>query len=136
MQAESYVPVANGKTVAAGMAVQISPSTAAREEYGFLLGKVTYVSDFPATREGMMRVLSNESLVTALSTQGPPFAVYADLLADARSPSGYAWSSGTGSELAINSATPCEVFITVREQRPLELLLPLLCQFSGLRRDA
>lgn len=132
LQAVVYVSSAVGKTVSVGMPVLISPSTAAREEYGFMLGRVSYVSDFPATRDGMMRVLANEELVAALSASGPPFAVYTDLLPDSRSPSGYEWSSGSGGDLKINGGTPCEVFITIREQRPIEMVLPLLRQASGL----
>ena len=114
------------------MEVQISPTTSAREEYGFLLGKVTYVSEFPSTREGMMRVLANASLVQNLSAQGAPYAVWAELIPDATSQSGYLWSSSKGSRLTVNSGTLCDVFITIREQRPIELVLPLLRQASGL----
>jgi multidrug efflux pump subunit AcrA (membrane-fusion protein) len=132
IQAVVYVPAANGKSVLPGMPVQISPTTAAREEYGFLIGRVTYVSEFPSTREGMMRVLANEGLVANLSAQGAPFAVWAELLPDPSSRSGYRWSSSKGSQLTVNSGTLCEVFITTREQRPIELVLPLLRQASGL----
>jgi biotin carboxyl carrier protein len=134
LQAVMYVPSASGKNITPGMSVQISPTTAAPEEYGYLLATVTYVSEFPATREGMMRVLGNESLVASLSLEGPPFAVYADLrVVPGSSGAGtYQWSSSKGSELNVNSGTPCEAFITVREQHPIELVLPMLRQFSGL----
>lgn len=132
LQAVVYVPASRGKSITPGMAVQISPTIAAREEYGFLLGKVAYVSEFPATREGMMRVLANAGLVENLSAEGAPYAVWADLVPDAASKSGYQWSSPKGSQMVVNSGTLCDVFITVREQRPLELVLPLLRRASGL----
>lgn len=132
LQAVVYVPAARGKAITPGMDVQISPTIAAREEYGFLLGKVTYVSEFPATREGMMRVLANQGLVENLSAAGAPYAVWADLQPDATSKSGYQWSSPKGSQILVNSGTLCDVFITVREQRPIELVLPLLRRASGL----
>jgi biotin carboxyl carrier protein len=132
LQAVIYVSSGNGKNVAPGMAVEIAPSTAAPEEYGYLLGTITYVSEFPATREGMMRVLANEELVASLSSQGPPFTAYADLAADPGWAGGYRWSSRKGGELRVNSGTPCEVFIRVRDQRPIELVLPFVRQLSGL----
>jgi len=132
LQAIVYVPAANGKNIAPGMQVQIAPASAAREEYGFLLGKVTSVSAFPATREGMMSVLANASLVENLSAGGAPYAVWADLLPDPTSRNKYQWSSTKGSRVTVNSGTLCEVFIKVREQRPIELVLPLLQQASGL----
>src|SRR5262249_33206829 len=126
LQAVVYVPAASGKNITPGMPVQISPSTAAREEYGFLLGKITSVSAFPSTHEGMMRVLANASLVENLSSGGAPYAVWAELLPDATTQSGYQWSSSKGSRVTVNSGTLCDVFIRVREQRPIELVLPLL----------
>ena len=132
LQAVIYVSPTAGKNVEPGQRVEISPTTAPRAEYGYMLGTVTYVSEFPATSEGMMRVLSNVGLVTALSTGGPPFAVYADLVPDARAASGYRWSSPKGAALKVNSGTLCGVTMTVRSRRPVELVIPALREWTGL----
>jgi biotin carboxyl carrier protein len=132
LQAVVFVSSNNGKNIAQGMPVQISPSTAAPEEYGYLLGTITYVSEFPATREGMMRVLANEELVASLSRAGPPFTAYADLSVDASWQGGYRWTSRKGASVRVNTGTPCEAFIQVRTQRPIELVLPFVRQLAGL----
>jgi HlyD family secretion protein len=132
LQVIAYVPPGEGKDVLREMEVQISPTTAPREEYGFLRGKVSYVSEFPATPDGMMRVLANPTLVQALATSGPPFATYIDLSLDAASVSGYQWSSFKGNAVAVNSGTMCTVTITTRERRPVELVIPMLRQALGL----
>jgi HlyD family secretion protein len=132
LQVIIYVPPATGKNVTPTMAVEISPTTAPREEFGFLRGTVTYVSEFPATPEGMMRVLANQTLVQSLSAQGSPYAVYADLVANPGSVGGYKWSSPKGDTLKVNSGSMCTVTITTREQRPIELVIPILRQYTGL----
>jgi HlyD family secretion protein len=132
LQVIAYVPPGEGKNVEREMTVQISPSTAPREEYGFLVGKVSYVSEFPATPDGMMRVLANPTLVQGLAAAGPPFAAYIDLERDAQSSSGYRWSSFKGNTVAVNSGTICTISITVRERRPVELVIPMLRQALGL----
>ena len=132
LQAIIYVPPNEGKNVTRGLEVQLSPTTAKREEFGYMLGKVTSVSEFPATADGMMRVLSNPGLVQVLSAQGPPFVVYADLVPDPTSPSGYAWSSPKGAQLTVNSGTICNVTLTVRSSRPVELVIPVLREYLGL----
>lgn len=132
LEAIVYVPPEDGKYVEAGMEVQISPLSAPREEYGFMLGRVTYVSDFPATRAGMLRVLANDVLVNSLMATGVPFSVYADLTEDAESANGYKWSSNKGHTMKVNSGTLCRVTITVRERRPIELVIPLLRRLSGI----
>jgi len=120
-----------GLGFAPGMAVQISPLGSPREEYGFIVSSVTYVSEFPATNEGMMRVLSNASLVQSLSSEGAPFTVYASLAPDPSSASGIKWSSARGRALSVNSGTLCSASIVTREQRPIELVIPYVRWFVG-----
>jgi hypothetical protein len=45
------------------------------ERYGYIYGHVLNVSVIPGTREGMMRVLKNGSLIDKLMADGPPFEV-------------------------------------------------------------
>jgi HlyD family secretion protein len=132
LQAIIYVPPQDGKNIERGQQAQISPYTARREEFGFLVGRITYVSEFPATPEGMRLVLRNEGLVQTLSAQGPPFAVYADLVSDPASRSGYLWSSTKGSALRVDAGTLCYVTVTVRRVRPVEMVIPLLREITGL----
>lgn len=132
LQAIIYVPPSSGKNVRPGMQAQISPAAVQREEYGFLLGTVTYVSEFPSTYEGMMRVLSNQALVQSLSAQGPPYAVYADLVPDHGSASGFRWSSTKGNTLKVGSGTLCQGSLVVRERRPAEMVVPIIREYTGL----
>jgi HlyD family secretion protein len=127
-----YVRPTDGKSIVPGMEVQISPSTAQKEEFGYLVGRVTYVSEFPSTGQGMMRVLSNEELVKRLSGDGAPFAIYADLEPDPQAVSGYRWSSLKGREVKVASGTLCNVSVTTRKRRPISLVIPLLREYTGL----
>ena len=132
LQALLYAPPASGKQIRAGMQVQVSPSMAKREEFGFLIAKVRHVSEFPATREGMTRVLANPGLVASLSGEGAPFAVYADLIRDPGSASGFQWSSSKGNPLKVSSGTLCAATIVVRERRPIGMVIPLFREYTGL----
>jgi HlyD family secretion protein len=132
LQVIAYVAPGEGKKVERQMSVQVSPSTASREEYGFLVGKVSYVSEFPSTPDGMMRVLANPTLVQGLTSAGPPFATYVDLDPDPTSASGYRWSSFKGKAVPVNSGTICTIRITIRERRPIELVIPMIRQALGL----
>lgn len=120
-----YTTPAEGKKIRPGMTVQISPSTVRREEFGFMLGNVTTVGLFPATPQGMQRVLGNEELVETLSTAGAPIEVRIELLRSATSASGYVWSSQSDPQIHIDSGTLCDAWITLDEQRPISLVLPI-----------
>jgi HlyD family secretion protein len=132
LEAIFYVPSAYGKQIKVGMPAYIAPSTVKREEYGLMLGRVTYVSDYPASSKGMLRVLKNDKLVNALSGGDAPYEVHADLLVDESTVSNYRWSSSSGPPLRIQSGTFAHAQITVDARRPIEMVIPLLREYTGL----
>jgi HlyD family secretion protein len=127
-----YVPSVHGKKVKPGMDIQIAPSTVRQEEYGMMLGKVTFVSNFPATSRGMSMALKNDQLVQSLSGGGAPYEVHADLVVDPATPSRYRWSSSKGPPVDIQSGTLASGQVTVDRQRPIAAVLPLLRRWSGM----
>jgi multidrug resistance efflux pump len=120
------------KRIKPGMAAQISPSDAASERYGYMLGTVVSVSKYPATEQGMMAVFNNASLVRELSKTGPPLAVLVRLMPDPASASGYQWSTQAGRKLAVTSGTMAAGTFLIENYRPISLLVPLLKQTVGM----
>jgi hypothetical protein len=117
-----YLPAGDGKKVRPGMEVQVSPSTVSQQEHGVLLGRVKSVSDYPATVQGMYRVLGSEELVRTLSGQGAPIEVRVELF-QANTPSGYQWSSPAGPPATIQGGTFCGATITLGQRRPISMVL-------------
>ena len=131
LEAVVYVSSDAGKKIRPGMRIQIAPSTVRQEEYGLMVGTVTYVSDFPATPEGMARVLKNDALVQSLAGTGAPYEVHADLVPDPRTVSHYRWTSPAGPPVEVHSGTLCGAQVTLREVRPVELVLPIFRRLTG-----
>ncbi len=131
LEAILFIPSVHGKQIKVGMPVYIAPSSVKQEEYGMMLARVTYVSEFPATTRGMLRVLKNDQLVQALAGGDAPYEVHADLLIDERTASSYQWSSSAGPPVKIQSGTVATAHITVATQRPIEMVLPLLRRAVG-----
>ncbi len=132
LQAVLFVPASAGKKVQPGMTVRVTPSTVKREEYGSMLGKVTWVAEFPSTSRGMTRLLGNEALVTKLMEQGPPIQVNVALERDPSTPTGYRWSSSRGPNLKISSGTLASGDVVVHEDRPFRLVIPKVREATGL----
>jgi HlyD family secretion protein len=132
LEAVVYVPSVHGKRIKPGMTIQIAPSTVRQEEFGYMLGRVTYVSDFPATARGMERLLKNGKLVASLSGGDAPYEVRADLVVDPRTVSRYKWSSSGGPPVKIMSGTLASANIAVSTRRPIELVVPFVKQVTGL----
>jgi HlyD family secretion protein len=132
LEAIIYVSPAHGKQIRPGMVIQIAPSTVKQEEYGLMIGRVTYVSDFPATPRGMRRVLKNDQLISALVGNTAPYEVHADLLVDPSTVSQFRWSSSKGPPLHIQSGTLATGNIEIASRRPLSMVLPILRDATGL----
>lgn len=132
LEAVVYIPPDQGKRIKPGMQVQLEPSTVRREEFGMMLGTVETVSDFPMTPQGMTAVLHNETLVTRFSHDGAPYAAKVVLEQDASTSTGYRWAVGNGPNLRLTSGTLTRAEITTRNQRPLDLVIPLIRHLTGI----
>lgn len=127
-----YIPSQDGKKIKVGMEALVVPSTVQPQEYGFMKGKVTYVSDFPITQKGMMTSVKNDQLVQGLLAMGAPFEVYVEFEKDTTSHSGFRWTSAKGPQVLINEGTSCMGKITVKTEHPVAIVVPALKKFFDL----
>ncbi|MEO1012383.1 MAG: NHLP bacteriocin system secretion protein [Bacteroidota bacterium] len=127
-----YIPSQDGKKIKEGMEALIAPSTVKPQDFGFIKGKVTYVSDFPITQKGMLTSVKNDQLVQSLLGLGAPFEVYVEFEKNPDSYSGFEWTSAGGPEVRINEGTSCMGKITVESQPPITMVIPALKKFFDL----
>jgi HlyD family secretion protein len=132
LEAVIFIPSVQGKRIRTGMPIQIAPSTVKQEEFGLMVGKVTYVSDFPATAKGMQRVLKNDRLTGALAGSDAPYELHAELVPDPSTASRYKWTSSKGPPLRIQSGTLATANIEVASRRPIEMVIPMIRRVTGL----
>jgi len=131
LEAVIYIPATEGKKVERGMDAQIVPSTVKREEHGFMVAKVHFVSDYAATTESMLAVLQNRQIAQELSAGSSPIEVRASL-EPAKTPSGFRWSSESGPPFKVSTGTLGTVEIVVYRQAPITLVIPLLKKSLGI----
>lgn len=131
LEAVIYVPAMEGKKVQHGLEVQIVPSTVKREEFGFIVADVKYVSEYAATPESMLSVLQNRQVVAELSGATSAIEVRASLR-PAATASGYEWSSQDGPPFKVRAGTLGTAEIVVYRQAPITLVIPLLKKSLGL----
>ncbi len=133
LEAVLYVPAERAKELRPGMDAEILPTTVRREEYGFIRGKVVFVSDYPATEAAFMRLFENAPLVRSLSAGGPVTEVRVDMATDGTTPSGYKWSSRLGAPVTLSGGTLCVGEIVTRQQSPMSLVIPEIKAAIGVR---
>jgi hypothetical protein len=121
-----YVTDAEGKQIEPGMEVQLSPVTVDESQYGYLIGTVQSVSEYPVTLRGLVNLLQNERLAEQFLDEGPVLQVVVTLTADPSTASGYAWSSPDGPPFQLSHGTLASGSIVIDEQRPMQFVLPQL----------
>jgi multidrug efflux pump subunit AcrA (membrane-fusion protein) len=124
LEAVVFVPAEEGKQLQKAMQAHVSPATAKAEEFGFIEGKVSSVSQFPVTESEMFAVLENQSLVDTLRTRESQLQVNVKLLSDPSTPSGFEWSSSQGPPFSISHGTPCTATFVLGRQHPVNLIFP------------
>ncbi|WP_027398978.1 NHLP bacteriocin system secretion protein [Anaerovorax odorimutans] len=125
MEAVLYVPAEQGGEILPGMKAQISPTIVNKEEYGFMIGRVISVSEYPATTESMMQTLENKNLVSMLEGKGTTIMVLIDLIPDDNTESGYKWSSNKGPSISVNSGTIIQGSVITNREKPISKVIPL-----------
>jgi NHLM bacteriocin system secretion protein len=127
-----YIPSKDGKKIKKGMQALVVPSTVQPQEYGFIKGKVTYVSDFPITQQGMLTSVKNDQLAKGLLAAGPLFEVHVDFEKDPKSYSGFKWTSAKGPDIFIKEGTSCMGKVTINEESPITIVVPAFKKFFDL----
>lgn len=132
--AMTYFTVADGKKIQPGMNIQITPQTVKREQFGGIIGNISTVSAFPITTEAAASIVGNPEVVKGLvaDKQEGVIQVIADLKPNAKTASGYAWSSSKGPQLKLSPGTTTTVRVTVEERAPITFVLPILRSYSGI----
>lgn len=121
-----YVAAEEGKKIAPGMEAQISPTIVKREDYGFMVGQVTWVSEYPATSQNMLQTLGSQELVRKMAKNGAPIEVRVNLIPDASTFSGFKWSTLKGAPVKIDSGNLCSGAIIVSKQKPMNMVIPYI----------
>ena len=130
-----YVPALDGKKVQPGMTVQLSTGTTNTNEHGYLIGRVSRVSEYPVSAEAVTRWSGSKDTTNWILQRigGAAMEVHIDLIKDPDTVSGYLWSSISGSPERLSAGTACTGNIVVKRQAPVVKAFQRLNQW--LRSD-
>ena len=124
LRAMLVVPTA-GRAAKPGMVVRVVPSTVTWQEAGFILGRVVTISETPVTMQRLQRLLHNDALSQSLMSHGATYLVEASL-DPGHTVSGFRWTTRNGSDQPVTTGMIASGRITVDQQRPISLVIPLL----------
>lgn len=127
LQAIIFISDDDAKTAQLGMDVQVSPSTVKKEDFGFIRGKITYISHYPSTKKRISNILDNDRLTDYFMEKTlATFVVRVSLQKNSLSKSGYQWSSKKEPNLKITSGTLCNASIIIKQISPISIAFPYI----------
>ena len=126
LRAVMYFPIKDGKRIKRGMNIAVVPTTVKQEEYGFIQGIVTSVSDFPVSPQYLQAVMQNPAMAHGFTADSPPIEVKVSLVPDPTTDTGFRWSSSRGPSDIMSPGTSTTGFVIVRAQRPIDMVVPLI----------
>lgn len=126
-----YVPVEEGRRLTAGMEANIYPSFASKEEYGYMIGRVVSISEYPVTGQNIYSLVGSEDIAKKFTASGAVLEVSIDLVPSADTVSGFKWSTSLGPPLKIENGTLCAGAIITGKMRPIEMIIPSVRKLLG-----
>ncbi|MFO0909217.1 MAG: NHLP bacteriocin system secretion protein [Isosphaeraceae bacterium] len=139
IEAIVFVPAGLGKKIEVGHEVEIAPDTIRRQEHGYIHGRVSSISEIPATEMAMLAELKHKNLVTSFVQEydGQVLLCLHVGLIDyptngPRDANGFVWSSVSGARQRVSTGTLCAASIVVETRPLITLVFPWLKELVGL----
>jgi len=132
LRAVAYFKLKDGKKIKPGMTIRLIPATVEKERFGGVIAAVRSVSDYSVTADGVARTVGNSGVAALLTAEECEVEVFADLVKDPETASGFQWERFGGPKTALTSGTVGTALVNIQEPAPLAFVIPILGNWSGL----
>jgi multidrug efflux pump subunit AcrA (membrane-fusion protein) len=115
----AYVPFAHLRKVKIGAKVQVTPADLEREKWGYAVGTVTSIEQYPTDRQAVAQRLKLAELAAIIPANQP---VYEIRIVLDRGADGLIWSRKKSQNMAVTTGMPCNVQIIWSQKYVWEVL--------------
>lgn len=120
----AYVPYSVAQNFKIGGEVQISPTNYPREEFGYMLGKITSIGSTFVTEQSIQRTMGTTKYISSLGITQDCVEVRMRPNVDSSTKSGFEWSNSKGGQnVEIDIGTVCAVKVVSEAVRPYKLFI-------------
>jgi len=120
-----YIPFSSNAFITKDMGVDIQLFSVDPYLYGYLKGKVKYISPYLADNDGLMSTIGNSTLIETLDSKGGVYSVIVELEKDPKTFNGYKWSNEKGPPIKIYPGQLSLGFVNVKVKAPIDIVLPI-----------
>lgn len=105
-----------------GMEAQIMPDYTPREQYGYIIGYVSAISEYPVTGEQIYK--SDKQLyMSGMDMDESYIEIQITMMRASGEESSLKWSKASGENKTVNPGTRCDVDVILRKYKPYRWLL-------------
>lgn len=116
-----FVPLNKANQLRPGLEVQTTVSGISVSAFGFLKGTIQSVGTYPATKRDLQQALGTDEVVNQFSSAGPLIEVHVALKPDAKTKSGYTWSTPNGAPFPLTGGTFADSTVVLSKQTPFKI---------------
>ena len=120
-----YIPYTANESIKKGMSVSVQPFNVDHDIYGWLQGKVKYVSLSPANDNELIETLGNKNVINLIEFGGSTYKVIVELETDSTTFSGFKWSNKKGPPIKIHPGQLGLGYVNVKVKAPIDFVLPI-----------
>lgn len=123
----AYVPYSTASMLNIGSEVQISPENAKREEFGYILGRVTSIGTDVVTEESIIKTMGTMKYVNAafggeLTNDCVEVRIKPNI--DTSTKSKFEWSNKKGADnITVKEGAACQIKVVTEELHPINLII-------------
>jgi HlyD family secretion protein len=132
LRVAAVLPQSMGKELSVGDEVQVVPAFVDKSRYGFIRGRLRWITTYAATPAELALVVATPFEIERLQARfGALLLAEVEIQRDPQTESGLAWSTTRGWPGEIGPGVQCSLQVVYREDRPVELLYPWIRSVLG-----
>lgn len=127
MQMTAFVPAKEWKKVKLNQMVYVSPTDVEPQRYGYMVGLVRHVAEYPDAEQTLDNIFKNKDLVQFLKRNEPlVIRILVELIPDPTNSTGIKWTCVPPENMKLTFGSPCNVSVVVERRPPITYVVPWL----------
>ena len=118
----AYVPDGQNELIDVGMEAQIMPDHAPRETYGYIMGYVSAVSDYPVTGEQIYNT-DRRMYISEMDKDETYIEIKITMMRSRAEGDNLKWSKTSGNDMTVHLGDRCSADVILEVYRPYQWLL-------------
>jgi HlyD family secretion protein len=120
----AFVPAAQARSIRPGQTVHLSPGHIASQRWGYVLGEVRDVGQYPTTLEQITSVLKNPDLARMIQGNAVMTRIKVKLVSAPENPGGVRWTGRPPANASLSSGTLCTASFITEQRAPISYVMP------------